>query len=265
MTSRTTDHEVPGATLSVHDSGGAGAPLVLLHGLGGYAGEWQPLAAHLPEARLITVDQRGHGASTTRPTDVSRDAFVADVASIIDSAGVGPVTLVGQSMGAHTALLVAAAHPQLVSRLVLVEGGVGGEGGDASDEVIDWFRSWPAPFADAESAASYFGGGVAGETWTAGLARTPQGLVPRFDPDVLHEAISAVHARARWDEWATIRCPVLLVKGEEGFLPQEEADQMLATNSHAELVTIPGAGHDVHLDASEELAQAITGGRTVWP
>ena len=45
--------------------------------------------------------------STTRPGDLSREAFVADVIHVIESAVGGPVALVGQSMGGHTAMLVA--------------------------------------------------------------------------------------------------------------------------------------------------------------
>ena len=75
--------------------------------------------------RPVGFDQRGHGASTTRPGDLGRGAFVNDAVAVIESLGVGPVVLVGQSFGAHTALLVAASRPDLVSLLVLVEGGRG--------------------------------------------------------------------------------------------------------------------------------------------
>lgn len=68
------------------------------------------------------MDQRGHGQSTRNPRDLSREAF-ADVAAVLDAADVStPVTLVGQSMGAHTALVVADRHPEVVSHLILAEG-----------------------------------------------------------------------------------------------------------------------------------------------
>ena len=250
---------VPGASLLVRDTGGPGPVIVLLHGLGGHAMEWWPLASHLhAQYRAVGVDQRGHGASTTRPDDLSRAAFVNDTVAVIESLGVGPVVLVGQSFGAHTALLVAALHPELVSLLVLVEGGVGGGSEERSQDVIDWFGSWPTPFLNATAAAEYFGGGTSGEAWAAGLEQSDTGLVPRFDLDVLHDAIRAVHTQTRWEEWAAISCPTLLVKGEDGFLSQDEADEMLASNHHARAVVIQDAGHDVHLDATEQLAIAIT-------
>ena len=71
-----------------------------------------PLASDL---RILALDLRGHGASTRRPEDLSRAAFVEDVAAVIRNASPdGPVTLVGQSMGGHTAILAAAALPELV-------------------------------------------------------------------------------------------------------------------------------------------------------
>lgn len=230
----------------------------MLHGLAGHALEWASVADRLVDSyRVVAFDQRGHGASTTHPVDVSRAAFVDDVVAVIEQLHLGPVVLVGQSMGAHTALLAAAARPDLVSRLVLIEGGVGGGGPGASDGVITWLKQWPTPFAGKTAAIDYFGGGQLGRGWSDGLADTSAGLVPRFDVEVMHEAILAVHGEERWDEWSSIRQPVLLVKARDGFLPQAEADRMLATNPHVRLVTIDGAGHDVHLEAPDKLAAAL--------
>lgn len=244
--------------LFVHDTGGALSAVMLLHGLGGHAAEWAEVARRLAGShRVIAFDQRGHGRSTTAPGDVSRQAHVADVVGVLDHLGLHQVTLIGQSMGAHTALLVAAAHPDRVDRLVLIEGGVGGEGAQASDDVIDWFRSWPVPFADHAAAADHLGGGFTGQAWADGLIRTAEGLMPRFDPDVLHAAISAVHSCARWVEWETIACPVLLIKGEHGFLPTSEAAEMVHRNPGATLVEVPDAGHDVHLDAAAAVVEHL--------
>jgi pimeloyl-ACP methyl ester carboxylesterase len=96
--------------LAVHDPGGPGLPLLPLHGLAGYGGEWSTICAALGNGfRPVQVDQRGHGASERRPTDLTQGAFVADAAAVIRSLSAGPVVLIGQSLGGLTALLTAAA------------------------------------------------------------------------------------------------------------------------------------------------------------
>jgi pimeloyl-ACP methyl ester carboxylesterase len=135
-----------GVRLTVHDHGGPGRPVLLLHGLAGHSGEWDTTAAWMSERyRVIALDQRGQGVSERHPADVSRAAYVADVIAVIedprqeevrdggDSSArtLGaprrpePVVLVGQSLGGHTAMLVAAARPDLVRALVLVEASPG--------------------------------------------------------------------------------------------------------------------------------------------
>jgi pimeloyl-ACP methyl ester carboxylesterase len=104
----------------------------------------------------VFPDLRGHGGSTRRPADVSRCAFAGDVAAVIRQVSAGrPVTLVGQSMGGHTAVLAAAAFPDLIARLILLEVTVAG-GADPA-RIGNYFRSWPAQFASLPRRASSSG------------------------------------------------------------------------------------------------------------
>ena len=111
-------------SLSLLDYGGAGQRIVFLHGLAGHAGEWTDVVSRMAmETRRVAFDQRGHGQSSRRPSGVSRADYVADVVAVINQFAQGqvPVNLVGQSLGGHTAMLVAARHPDLVAKLVMVE------------------------------------------------------------------------------------------------------------------------------------------------
>lgn len=119
------------------------------------------------ECTTIALDQRGHGTSTRVPPDTSRKAFVADVTAVIEHAVCPqPVTLVGQSMGAHTALLTAAWRPDLVARLVMVEGDVGGGGVVAARNVHHALAAWPDLFDSYEQARDFFGGDTErGRAW----------------------------------------------------------------------------------------------------
>lgn len=237
--------------LSCLDSGRGTDVVVLLHGLAGSAREMLPTAsALLPDRRVIAIDQRGHSLSTRKPQDLSRRAYADDVAAVVEKLADGrSVTLVGQSMGGHTALLTAAWHPERVGRLVLVESGVGGsEGEDYPAKLGDWFASWPVPFPDARAAAEFLGPEPITQAWIDDLEERDGGLWPRFDADVLRAAITPVAATARWDEWRSVTVPTLLVRGERGLIEESEARRMLELRPDVTQVVVPDAGHDVHLE-----------------
>jgi pimeloyl-ACP methyl ester carboxylesterase len=223
-----------------------GPPLVLLHGLAGSARE---MAVTLPGHRVIAPDQRGHGHSVRRPADLSREAYVADVVRIVEAlAGGGPVTLAGQSMGAHTAMLTAARHPGLVSQLIMLEGGVGGSTDDYPARLGAWFASWPVPFPSVAAVRDFLGPGSLAEAWAAEMEERADGLWPRFDADIMEAAIRPVAETAQWADWQRIRVPTLLVRGAESRIPDDEIARMGDLRPEVELVTIPDSGHDAHLD-----------------
>jgi pimeloyl-ACP methyl ester carboxylesterase len=159
------------------------------------------------------------------------------------------VDLVGQSMGAHTALLVAARRPDLIRRLVLLEGGVGGGGANGYPARLgQWFASWPVPFPDRESAVSFLGSTATARAWAQDLEMRDDGYWPRFDPDILESAITAVADQARWTEWGQITAPTLMVLAERSAIDPDEVQRMQAARAQVGHVVVPDCGHDVHLD-----------------
>ncbi|MGI5241541.1 alpha/beta fold hydrolase [Dactylosporangium sp. CA-139066] len=270
-------------TLSCLTGGAAGGePVVLLHGLGGAAEEMRPTAEALaPRYRVVAIDQRGHGHSTRRPEDVSRRAYVDDVAAVIERLfGGRPVAVVGQSMGGHTAMLTAAWYPGLVSRLVMLEAGVGGtEPGDEDypARLGRWFAGWPVPFRDREAAVEYLGGTPIARAFAADLEEHADGFRARFDADVMERAIEGVAGEARWGEWGSIGVPTLLVRGERGTTSGAEHARMRDAREHARMrdareharmrdargrvrcVLVADAGHDVHLDAPVAWVELLAG------
>ena len=253
-----------GTRLALHDLGGVGLPLLLVHGLAGYAGEWARSAQLLcEEYRVFALDQRGHGDSSRRPRDLSRGAFVADCAEAIRQIGRGPVTLVGQSMGANTVMLVGAAHPDLVRSLVLIEGSPDGpDTPDREPELAGSVRqslsAWPVPFADELAAEDFFQSkGFDPVAWTAGLERRDDGLWPKWDLEAMVACMADLGSRNFWAQWRSIQCPALVVLGEHGIFPSGHGAEMIAQLPNASLITIAEAGHDVHLDAPEAWVAAL--------
>jgi len=99
-----------------------GAPLVLLHGLGGSRAGALELAESRPELRRIALDFRGHGETVpVGPGESFRfSTFSEDVVALMAATGVESATVAGVSMGAGVALRLALDHPARVTRLILV-------------------------------------------------------------------------------------------------------------------------------------------------
>jgi pimeloyl-ACP methyl ester carboxylesterase len=98
---------------------------VLVHGLGGTVDYWTPLiqAAQLEKSHSLHLfDLEGHGLSPTSPlSTLSIDSFAADVKGVFDHAKIkSGATLVAHSLGCLVAVNFALAHPELISKLILV-------------------------------------------------------------------------------------------------------------------------------------------------
>ncbi|MEU5161918.1 alpha/beta hydrolase [Streptomyces sp. NPDC020875] len=249
-----------GVRLVCRDGGGTGRPVILLHGLAGQSREWDATARLLrARHRVVAVDQRGHGASERRPEDVSRAAYVADVVAVAGRLGLEDAVVIGQSLGGHTAMLTAAARPGLVGALVLVEAGPGSGDPEVPDEVGGWLDSWPVPFTSREAAVGFLGGGAVGEGWAGGLEERDGGWWPRFDRDVMVRSLAEGARRTFWEEWERVSCPTLLVLGQSGFVPPAEVDGMLRRRPGTVAVSVPGTGHDLHLERPDALFAVVAG------
>ncbi|MGV0837500.1 alpha/beta fold hydrolase [Mycolicibacterium thermoresistibile] len=113
--------------------GPAGPPrLLAIHGLTGHGQRWQTLATrHLPEIPTVAPDLLGHGRSSwTAPWTL--EANVDALTALLEAEADGPVVVTGHSFGGAVALHLAAARPDLVAGLVLLDPAIGLDG--------DWMR-----------------------------------------------------------------------------------------------------------------------------
>jgi 3-oxoadipate enol-lactonase len=110
-----------GPVALAYDLRGRGSPLVLIQGVGVGRWGWEPVADRLARRfQVITIDNRGIGASDTPPGHYSTRAMSNDVLAVLDDAGIQQASLVGTSLGGMIAQELALAHPERVDRLVLV-------------------------------------------------------------------------------------------------------------------------------------------------
>jgi lipase len=124
MQHRLLDVPVDGGDLHVLLWGTGKHVAVALHGITASAMSWQAVARHMPPGwTLAAPDLRGRGHSRDLPGPYGLDRHVADVTAVLRHFGGRPV-LAGHSMGAYAALLTRDAHPSLMRRLVLVDGGL---------------------------------------------------------------------------------------------------------------------------------------------
>ena len=114
-----------GIRTNYHDSGGAGAPVLLIHGSGPGVSAWANWRLVMPalaqQARVIAPDMVGFGY-TERPQGFvySMDAWVRQAVGLLDALGIARTDLVGNSFGGGLSLALAIAHPERVRRLVLM-------------------------------------------------------------------------------------------------------------------------------------------------
>jgi pimeloyl-ACP methyl ester carboxylesterase len=119
-----------GVSIAYEDTGGPGAPMLLIHGFSSNRQEawkrtgWYAALAQRGQ-RLIALDLRGHGESGKPhdPAAYARETLLADIVGLLDHLGVEWANVFGYSMGARMALALALSAPERVGYLIL--GGVG--------------------------------------------------------------------------------------------------------------------------------------------
>ena len=109
-------------TIAYDDTGGSGALVVCVPGMGDVRGVYRYLVPVLTGAghRVVTMDVRGHGESSTGWDDYSAAAVGSDVVALVRHLDAGRAYVIGGSMGAGSAVCAAAEAPELVAGIVLI-------------------------------------------------------------------------------------------------------------------------------------------------
>lgn len=231
--------------------------LLMLHGFTATGASWDAVRRHVdgglyePEA----PDLRGHG-TRGEERSVTIEACVDDLRQ--DE----PYALAGYSMGGRVALHLALAQPELVRRLVLVSTTAGlpdaderAARRDADEDLADgieragleaFARSWAAQplFADQPAA-------VVAAAARDRLRNTASGLAASL------RGMGAGAMTPVWDRLHELTMPATVVVGERDAKFREIGERLTDALPNAELVVVPRAGHAVHLEAPETVAETI--------
>lgn len=116
--------------------------ILLIHGITASHRAWDGLIGKLAGCRVVAPDIRGRGRSNVLGAPFGMVQHAADAAAVVRDLVGGPVTVVGHSMGGWIAAVLAHRHPELVARLIVVDGGLpiplpsGLPDGATADEVV---------------------------------------------------------------------------------------------------------------------------------
>jgi len=231
--------------LRVREAGSGPATVLCLHGFLDGTEVWD---AMLPElsgtARVVRVQQRGHGDSTAPAGACSIDDLAADTVALLAALGIERAILVGHALGGLVALKTALRAPERVAGLVLVEA-----------------------FSEIDVRASEHWRHVvrAGEVnKLQGLARSVYGPTSRrsVDGDGIalteiaraHQQLASAPATA---ELSAIGCPAVVLAGESDVPGSAAARSLAGVIPGARLELVPGVGAAPHVDAPGSVAAAV--------
>lgn len=268
--------------LSYVDWGNPSAPpLVLVHGGEDHCRNWDWVAEQLRhDWHIIAPDLRGHGDSEWSSDGNYFDAgLIFDLAELIRQLDLSPVTLIGHSYGGHIALRYTGLYPELVRKLVAIEG-VGPSPKEIEEEkkvtMTERMHKWieqqrklavrgPRIYASVEEAAArmrannkHLSPEQALHLTEHGVRQNPDGTYTwKFDPAVRNWPPYDIPREAIIADFGRILCPTLLVYGKESWASNPAEDGRVNYFHDAKVVELEDAGHWVHHDRLDEFVRLV--------
>ncbi len=246
--------DVAGHSVTVHDTGPADAPaLLLLHSLGTSAALWDPILPALTGFRVLRPDMRGHGRTAATPGPYSIDLLAHDALAVLQHLGIDRVAVVGLSIGGLIAQQLAHLAPNRVASLVLMDTAL----------AIPPARLWSerAATVRAEGMAAVVDGVLARWLTPAAPAHTVEQLrlmilaAQREGYAACCEAIAAADLHLQSGH---IGAPTLVIVGaDDPATPVASAEALRATIPGARLEIIPNASHIPTAEQPAAIAAAL--------
>ncbi len=241
---------------------GHGDPVILLHGTGGEGARWMPNIKGLaPNYRIISLDQIGFGQSDKPLTTYHSGVFAGFLAGFMKAIGVPKATIIGQSMGAGVALYLAVHHPEMVERLVLVDGGGFRSASDPPAPPPNWHDRQIANAGTLEESREYLKKLYYDHSFVTDKL-VEENLILRLQSAYTIESMQTANTRGLGgvteEEVRAIKAPTLLVWGiNDPLAPVANADRLNAAIKNSRKVLIDKAGHYPFLEHADRFNQIV--------
>ncbi len=252
-----------GVSIQVAQWPGEGGPVLAVHGLTANSRCFDTYARALsPPHRFLALDLRGRGLSDKPASGYSLEHHVQDIAAVLADLGIAKTALLGHSLGAYIGLAFADAHPDLVDKLVLLDGG-----GQLSAE--QWGKVTTAIKPSLDRLGKVF---PSFEAYLEAIKQAPYvhpvnqavedyfryeceevpagGVRSRTKPEHIAEERKSLLTSDTSLYYAGIKCPVLVLRATEGMLshddlvlPPDAVERLKKDLPGAEVVDLKGLNH----------------------
>lgn len=255
------DVEVNGLRLHYTRTGGNKPPLVLAHGFSDDGLCWTPVAEALEaDYDVIMVDARGHGRSDGPEQGYGPADLAADLAGVITTLGLQRPAVLGHSMGAATALMLAGTYPQLPRAILLEDPPAWWMAGPSEASAEQWarMRAWIIALKRKTREELIAEQRAASPDWSEAE------LGPWADSKLRFSFNALTRLAADPVDWPArlrhIRCPALLITADPArgaIVTEESANALRVLVPQARVVHIPGAGHNIRREQFARYIQAV--------
>ncbi|MGZ8350978.1 MAG: alpha/beta fold hydrolase [Allosphingosinicella sp.] len=235
----------------------AGPPLLLLHGYTDSSRVWTILAPQLARHRVLIPDQRGHGATDAPACCYAMADFAEDARLFMDAMQVERAAVAGHSMGSMVAQVLAAEHPDRVTRIALIGSTalVAVRRGNWMWEQIMGLRE---PIAGNAEFLRAWGPESSPTPVDAGLRRFYEPEIAATAPhvwrSVIRELVDVPVGRFAPD----VRAPVLILSGgRDELFPAEHHRALVAAYPGSEARVFAELGHNLILERPDEVGPVL--------
>lgn len=249
--------KVNDVSLYYEDTGSTGKETIMFsHGLLWSGAMFAAEVAHLKNRyRVITYDHRGQGQSEVTTGGYDMDTLTEDAVALINALGIGPCNFAGLSMGGFVGMRLAARHPQLIKRLILMETSAQAEPAENIPRyhllcnIVKLLGTRPVTGATMKI---MFGQKFLNDPgrkelrnyWVRELQKNKRTIVRAVYGVTTRKGVEA--------ELTNIKCPTLIIVGDQDVATVPDKARFINSKINgSQLVIIPGAGHSSSVEEPE--------------